>query len=759
MKTTFFLLKLLIVGMLCLPTAFAQYEPYTQMGLPEGAIARFGKSSIREIIYSPDGTRLAVTTTIGVWIYDSRTGEELDLITGGHTDRVYSAAYSPDGKTIATTSRDETVKLWDAGTGKLQKTLTEHKSWVLSIAYSPDGNTLATGGVDDTIRLWNAHTGKYIKTLKGHTKDILSVMFSPDSKTIASSSNDGTIRFWDVERGQLKNTFKGYRELISYSPVGKAFLVLPNPDGGNTVFRTKDSDGYIRETVTLANPDTIYAMHILDAVTGQRIQTISSLNNVNCFAYSPDGNTIAISDGERFGLWNATTGKHQKTFIEDIHEVDSIAYSPDGKTIATASWDGTMRWWNVQTGENIKTFTGYINVGQIIKYSPNGKTIAISEGHKISLWNSTTGKHQTALKGHERSIIGFTFSPDGHTIATGSLDGTARLWDAHTGENIRILVKHTDSVDTPIRIDTPVYSPDGKTIAARSKHNWVWLWDAHTGKTIITIQGKFSHVRRFMFSPDGQILATKSRGKPVQLWDTTTGKNINTLMGHAWHIMFSPDGKTIAIYTDNMVQLWDTITGENITTLFAPNAYVTAVLHLRGKPFAITIYEDETVSLWDIALGHTIKTFERHGDGIQNLLTRAFLGRPNLEEIAPWDYTIECSPTGDTFATIAGDNPVRLWDIATGTQTGKPIRSLKGEKSYTIVKYSPDGRTIVTIPVGEDRFGGTVRLWDVGTGKHLKTLKGHSNCDYNSVAYSPDSKTIATGHRDGTVLLWDVPAR
>lgn len=746
MKKLFFMLTLFIVAILCQSTAFAQYEPSTQMGLPEGAIARLGKGNIQEIMYSPDGTRFAVATTIGVWIYDAQTGEELDLITGGHKDEVRSAAYSSDGKTIATISRDKTVKLWDARTGKLQKTLIGHKGAVLSVAYSPDGKTLATGDVDATIQLWNAHTGENIKTLTGHTEVISSVVFSPNSKTIASSNNDGTIRFWDVERGQLINTLSGYpqyRDLIVYSPDGRTLLVANDPHYNPN-----------RDTQVVIL-DKTYTIQMLNVATGKLIRTFSSLNYINCFTFSPDGETIAISDGERFGVWNATTGKHLKTFIEDIHEVYSIAYSPDGKTIATCNLDGTIQWWDAQTGKNIKTFTGYINVWRAIKYSPDGKTIAITESNDVSLWNTTTGKHLKTLKGHESFIPGFTFSPDGHTIATGSTDGTARLWDAHTGENISILVKHTDNVDTPIRIDTPVYSSDGKTIAALSKDNWVWLWDAHTGKTIIAIPGKVSHFSRFVFSPDGRILATKSRNKPVQLWDTTTGKNIKTLMGlYAHDIVFSPDGKTIATYADDIVQLWDIITGENINTLVAPNAFVTAVVHLHGKPFAITTYEDKISSLWDVTTGQLIKKFKRPGDDFSK-----FFGWLNPNEISRFDYDIQCSPTGDTFVTIADHTPVRLWNINTGKLIGKPIKHLKGEDGYILVMYSPDGNIFATIPVGDDRFGGTPRLWDAGAGKHLKTLRGHSNCDYNSVAYSPDSKTIATGHRDGTVILWDIPPR
>ena len=85
MKTTLFsMLTLITVSIISSQTTFAQ--DYTQRGLPEGAQARLGKGSISEITYSPDGARLAVASSIGIWIYDVRSGEELDLLTG-HTDR------------------------------------------------------------------------------------------------------------------------------------------------------------------------------------------------------------------------------------------------------------------------------------------------------------------------------------------------------------------------------------------------------------------------------------------------------------------------------------------------------------------------------------------------------------------------------------------------------------------------------------------------------------------------------------------------
>ncbi len=747
MKKLFLMLTLFIVVVLCLESAFAQYEPSTQMGLPEGAIARIGKGSIREITYSPDGTRLAVTTTIGVWIYDSRTGEELDLITGGHTDRVYSAAYSPDGKTIATGSWDRTLRLWDTRTGKNIKTFKGFAYGIFSVVYSPDGKTIATRGSDNTIELWNARTGKHLKSLSGHEKPntlyeghpdvtISSFAFSPDSKTIVSGGGDKTVRLWNTRTGGNIETLTGHTEAVS--------AVAYSPDGGTIVSASRDK-----------------TVRIWDANTGENIKTLSGHKDIiDTVAYSPDdGNTI-ISGGWDGMLhrWNAQTGEPLKTFklYTDVLQfprghggaITHTTYSPDGKTIATAGADGTMQWWDANTGENQKTFTEYVSGSRTITYSPDGKKIAVTAGGKVNLWNAS-GKHLKTLAGHKGYVAGITFSPDGEILVTGSSDKTARLWDVHTGENIEILTGHTGIVYNA------TFSPDDDNFITRGG-NTLWLWDAKTREHLKTFEGDVYGCRWFKYSPNGKIIATRFNDT-VRLLDASTKETKKVLIGHTGRVataVFSPNGDTVATYAkDNTFRLWDAHTGENIKTLNITGKPITVVYSSDTDPIAITANK-EAISLWNVATGQHLKTLESSGRSF-------FGGGQSKKSWGPPPYhirTVRYSPNGETLAAIRNNNTVQLWNVNTGKRIGKLIKPLKDDPSENTIGivYSPDGNTLATIPIGN--FGGTVQLWNAATGKHLKTLKGHSNCS-NSLEFFRDSKIIATGHYDGTIILWDIPSR
>ena len=408
MKTT---VTLLILLSLCTPT-FAQN--YTQINLPKGAKARIGKGRISgNIAYSPNGTRFAVASSIGIWLYDTTTYQEVALLTG-HSDGVSSVAFSPDGSTLASGSDDNTIRLWNATNGNPIRTLEEHTRAVRSVAFSPDGSTLASGS-DNTIRLWSATNGNPIRTLK-HTGNVSSVAFSPDGSTLASAWGwDNTIRLWNATNGNPIRTLEEHTDYVS--------SVAFSPDGS-----------------TLASGSDDNTIRLWNATNGNPIRTLEGhWNSVSSVAFSPDGSTLASGSDNTIRLWNATNGNPIRTLEEHTDYVRSVAFSPDGSTLASGSNDNTIRLWNVTNGVLIHTITGYALAVDGVAFSPDSRTLvsAVHDHDDIRVWDIASGALIHTLGDYDRDALGvhrlylseIAFSPDGRTIASVSDDGIVFLWD------------------------------------------------------------------------------------------------------------------------------------------------------------------------------------------------------------------------------------------------------------------------------------------------------------------------------------------
>ena len=179
-KLTVLCLMLFFTTVLSAQESHAQ--DYLRWGLPEGALLRLSKGDVRDVTWSPDGTRLAVGGTAGIWLYDAQTGDEISLLTG-HTRRVNHVVYSTDGSMLASAGHDGTMRLWDAATGQEKSTIEAHRASVTSVAFSPDGTTVASVGYSNEVQLWDVATGQEKSTLSGHTRRLRSVVFSPDGTT------------------------------------------------------------------------------------------------------------------------------------------------------------------------------------------------------------------------------------------------------------------------------------------------------------------------------------------------------------------------------------------------------------------------------------------------------------------------------------------------------------------------------------------------------------------------------------------------
>ena len=222
MKTQAFHLTLILFSSLTFstfaPVTASQIQDYSKLNLPDGAVARLGKGGVsfsdRSIAFSPDGSRLAVATSIGIWLYDAETLSEIALL-AGHKEEVTTVVFSPDGKKLASGSGSQlpgTLKLWDVESGQNIASFRVEKSSIDSAAFSPDGAKLAWAD-----RLWDVRTGQQLDIL--HDKGFYKAAFSPDGVMLAGTSMSpvngkraGVVKLYDIETGQhLKTLNQGYR--------------------------------------------------------------------------------------------------------------------------------------------------------------------------------------------------------------------------------------------------------------------------------------------------------------------------------------------------------------------------------------------------------------------------------------------------------------------------------------------------------------------------------------------------------------------
>ena len=654
------------------PVTFSDVPPsvsaVTQWNLPEGAISRLGKGSLFEsdIAYSPDGTRLAVTGSVGIWLYDARSGAELGLISG-HASDVISVAFSPDGNTLASGSIDGTIRLWDARTGAHKRTLKGHESWVFSVTFSPDGNTLASGSWDRTVRLWDARTGAPARVLHGHADYVNSVAFSPDGNTLASASDDATIRLWDARTSASKRTLENSSEVIS---------VAFSPDGN---------------TLASGNADT--TVSLLDFRTGILIRTLQGhTRSISSVAFSPDGNTLASRSWSEIRLWDPRTGALKRTLARHPSAVKSVAFSPDGSTLVSGSDDYIIRLWDAVTGANKQTLKGHTSDVHTLAFSPDGRTLASGgKNHTIRIWTPMTGTNTQTFKGHTYHVESVAYSPDGRMLASASGDRTVRLWDAVTGAHRHTLKGHKGG------LTSVAFSPDSRTIVSGGGYHdeTIWLWDALTGAPKRTL-AQPGGIYCVAFSPDGATLASGG-SQTVRLWDPVTGALKQTLEGHSGDVRsvaFSPDGRTLFSgggYADGTIRIWDALTGATKLTLDADEISVLSLaLSPDGKTLATGGWE-YNVRIWNVLTGGHRQTLEGHISAVTSL---AF------------------SPDGSMLASGSYDGTTLLWG---GT-------SVKLDTTPPILSH-------LTIDASEVANGDTIRLSVVAGESNLTVMADVSEVD------------------------------
>jgi len=480
------------------------------------------------------------------------------------------------------------------------------------------------------------------------------------------------------------------------------------------------------------------------------------------------------------------------TVIQLGRGAQNLKYSPDGRLLAVAR-DSSVLLLDAKTLAQVGVLLEQDDVGPM-DFSPDGRLLALGLGdNTFSLWDVQRTEQRMRWGKPLRSELGgakaAAFSFDGRFLAT--LDyGALEVRDVNTMHPVLSQRTYRDGRRAVALLSTP----DNRFIAIdqleETPDDSVILWEVQTGKDLLQIEDSYL----LAISPDGKTLATVG-GFPygaIKLWDLQTGTALRTLKideepFDISSLTFCSDGTVLATATSEarsgaeltasgVVRLWDVQTGRLLKTLKGHTEWVAAVAFSPdGKTVASGGRE---LKFWDLPSGREKVTLSGHPDVIFGAAFspggRLISGSGGLETtIIHWDLQTgkplkifqseralqsepvvgDLSPDGHMFAVGVASRAlkprtIKVWDAQTGTL----LQSLEGARSIGSLAFSPDSKLLAS---GSDDE--TIRVWDVQTWKVDHILTGQPGVGgLRALAFSPDGKMLASGKRNGSIQLWDL---
>ncbi|MFE4580973.1 serine/threonine-protein kinase [Streptomyces chartreusis] len=470
--------------------------------------------------------------------------------------------------------------------------------------------------------------------------------------------------------------------------------------------------------------------------------------------------TVRVWDSE--GRWGAL-GQHLGGTIMGEH---AVWPSPDERTVISGGMSAdVLRLWDVETGACLRKFEGHDRSVQTVCMSADG-TLAVSGStdNTIRLWDVATGRCLRVLRGHTGSVNAVRISADARTVVSGAVDNTVRLWDVATGRCLRTFDGHTDSVGAV------GLSADGRRAVSAGTDGTVRLWQldgdnryvcplrpsrprshAELAQLDLRVEALLDEAERYLAK--GRWVAARERLEKVRAfpryerypralaaWHTLALSSVRVGARAVWQ-SGSLNGHTDRVHT--------------------VSASADGRLVLSGS-------WDDTVRLWEAPTGRCLRVFEgRNGLGASCLsgdgrlaLIRTDDGVVQLRETESGRvlHRLETPPdvvgpvgmgAGDRLALIGGprgdNSTTTVWDLG----TGRVLRTLEGRMSGGPGRLSLDGRLALTL--GRRN---TVRVWDLESGRELRALESPSLV--GAVAVSADSRFVLVGSADHALRLWEL---
>jgi WD40 repeat protein len=493
------------------------------------AVRKTDGADITSAALSADGTHMVVTA-LGKppRVLQVSNGAVLwKTCTDRVTTRATHAEFSPRGEQVVLVSKDHLAQVRDLKDTSCDKgtTFAGHTSDIHRASFSPDGTSLLTASNDSTSRVWSLETPHARPlVLRGHRVGVLSAAFSPDSTHVVTGARDMTARVWSLGK---ENPFS-----VQYQHESMVWAATVSPDGQHLA--SASQDGTVRVW-----PGSGHGFLELKGHEGAVRGIAFSHDNQWLVTAGTDETLRLWSLGEMKGAAGNTLTARWKESTEVEHK--TVAFSPaKGVTrVATGGSDGQVYFWRVEGSgaqarlqrEDFRSPPEHADSIRSVAFNSDGsQLITASEDNLAKVWDASTGEEKKVLKGHTAWVRSATFSPNDNFALTASQDRTARVWDLRPATPQVILnVPHDYSVRWA------AFDQDGTNFATAAADGLVRVWSMDVlGKPFIlkptlVLSGHEDEVTSVVYMGDKR-LVTGSLDHTVRLWNNIEQESSSKLL-------------------------------------------------------------------------------------------------------------------------------------------------------------------------------------------------------------------------------------